>query len=112
MLKGASGTATRFADDKRASYSPVHKVGLALSYENRRTPASEWTPSTWASASPTRPTPTDWTLRAAERRGAAALNEHLSLTLAGKNLLNQVYQSVNGYLMPPLSFWVGAELTL
>jgi len=41
-----------------------------------------------------------------------ALSDQVSLSLAGKNLLNQVYQSVNGYVMPPLSFWVGAELRL
>ncbi len=40
------------------------------------------------------------------------ISDHLSLTLAGKNLLNQVYQTAYGYVMPPLSFWVGAELSL
>jgi outer membrane receptor protein involved in Fe transport len=40
------------------------------------------------------------------------LSDRIELTVAGKNLLNQVYQSVNGYVMPPLSFWIGAELTL
>jgi outer membrane cobalamin receptor len=49
-------------------------------------------------------------LLAAEAR--QALNDHLSLTLAGKNLLNQIYQTAFRYPMPPLSIWVSAELRL
>jgi outer membrane receptor protein involved in Fe transport len=40
------------------------------------------------------------------------LSPNLTLTLAGKNLLNRVYQTWKDYVMPPLSFWVGAELRL
>ena len=39
------------------------------------------------------------------------LLEGMALTIAAKNLLNSVYQTVNGYVMPPLSLWLGAELS-
>jgi len=37
------------------------------------------------------------------------LTSNLALSVAGRNLLNQVYQTSGGYVMPPLSVWVGVE---
>jgi len=111
VLKGASAS-YGFGDDKRAIYSPVHKADLALSFETGRTRLgvdAKHVGERFANeANTTRLDP--YVLINAEVR--QALSDQVSLSLAGKNLLNQVYQSVNGYVMPPLSFWVGADLRL
>ena len=60
VLKGASATYS-FADDKRAIYSPVHKADLAAELSERSHSPRSDRPSTWGSASPTRPTPSCWT---------------------------------------------------
>jgi vitamin B12 transporter len=111
VLKGASASYS-FADDKRAIYSPVYKASLALSYEDKRTRLgvdAEYVGERFADeANATRLAPY-LVLNAQARR---VVSDHLSLTLEGKNLLNQVYQTANGYVMPPMSFWLGAELLL
>jgi outer membrane cobalamin receptor len=113
VLKGASANYT-FADDKRAIYSPVHKADLALSYERGRTRLGvevQYVGERFKDEANTEAGRLEpYVLLGAEAR--QALNDHLSLTLAGKNLLNQVYQTAFGYPMPPLSIWVGAELRL
>jgi outer membrane receptor protein involved in Fe transport len=38
------------------------------------------------------------------------LTPNLAVSLSGKNLLNTVYQTVSGYIMPPLSIWLGLEI--
>jgi outer membrane cobalamin receptor len=111
VLKGASAVYT-FADDKRARYSPVHKADLAASYQ--RGPfqvgaQAEYVGERFAEEANTVLLDPYILLNADVR---LQVNPHLRLSLAGKNLLNQVYQTVNDSLMPPLSFWVGAELTL
>jgi vitamin B12 transporter len=111
VLEGASA-AYSFKDDKRAIYSPVHKADLALSFETGRTRLAAdigYVGERFADeANANRLEP--YVLLNAEVR--QALNDHLSLTLTGKNLLNQVYQTAYGYPMPPLSIWVGADLRL
>jgi outer membrane receptor protein involved in Fe transport len=111
VLKGASASYS-FADDKRAVYSPVHKASLALSYEGQRTRLgvnAEYVGERFANEANTIPLAPYLVLNAEARQ---VISEHLALTLQGKNLLNEVYQTVDGYVMPPLSFWVGAELRL
>ena len=111
VLEGASA-AYSFGDDKRAIYSPVHKAGLALSFETGRTRLAanvEYVGERFADEANTNGLEPYVLLNAEVQQ---LVGDRLSLTLAGKNLLNQVYQSVNGYVMPPLSIWVGAELAL
>jgi outer membrane cobalamin receptor len=105
-------TAYSFGDDKRAIYSPVHKADLALSYETERTRLgvdAEYVGERFADEAHAKRLDPYLVLNAEARQ---MLNDQLSLTLAGKNLLNRVYQTAYGYVMPPLSFWVGAELRL
>jgi outer membrane cobalamin receptor len=111
VLKGSSASYS-FADDKRASYSPVHKASLGLGYEGKRTRLgvnAEYVGERFANEANTIRLPSYLVLYAEARQ---VVSEHLVLTLEGKNLLNQVYQTVDGYVMPPLSFWLGAELSL
>jgi outer membrane cobalamin receptor len=113
LLEGAAASYS-FGDDKRAIYSPVHKADLALSYERGRTRlgvevqyvGERFTDEANTEAGRLEP----HVLLAAEAR--QGLNDHLSLTLVGKNLLNQIYQTAFRYPMPPLSIWVSAELRL
>ena len=115
VLEYASSTGPvtyTLADDKRARYSPVHKANLAIRYQ--RGPAQLGVQAEYAGerfteeANTTRLDP--YILLNADIR--LSVSPHTSLTLQGKNLLNQVYQTVDKFIMPPLSFWVGAELSL
>lgn len=111
VLKGSLASYT-FADDKRAIYSPVHKASLGLGWEGKRTRIgmnAEYVGESFADEANTTRLPPYLMLNAQARQ---VVSDHLSLTLEGKNLLNQVYQTANGYVMPPLSFWLGAELSL
>jgi vitamin B12 transporter len=111
VLKGASASYS-FGNDKRAIYSPVHKADLALSYERKRTRLgvnAEFVGESFQDEANTKRLDSYLVLNAEARQ---TLNDHLSLTMEGKNLLNQVYQTAYGYVMPPLSFWVGADLRL
>ncbi len=111
----SSGTGYTLADDIRAGYAPVHsldaglvlelgatRLGVNAQYVGQRYSAVEGEFGT-SSLDPY------LVLNAEVRR---ELGGHWSLTLEGKNLLNQVYESLDGYPMPPLSFWLGAELKL
>ena len=111
----AGGTIYSLADDRRAAYAPVHSLDVGLKLDIGNTMLSvnaQYVGQRYTDVeggSFTKSMDPYLVLNAEARQ---ALNDNLSLTLAGKNLLNQVYQSVNGYVMPPLSFWVGAELRL
>jgi len=101
-----------FADDKRARYAPVHKANLGVSFQRgpRQLGAqAEYVGERFAEEANT-VTLEPYVLLNADARWQ--VNPHLDLTLAGKNLLNQAYQTVNDSLMPPLSIWVGAEVKL
>jgi len=111
----ASGTIYSLADDRRAAYAPVHSLDAGLKLDIGNTMLSvnaQYIGQRYndvEGGSATKSLDPYLVLNAEARQ---ALNDQLSLTLAGKNLLNQVYQSVDGYVMPPLSFWVGADLRL
>ena len=111
VLKGASASYT-FADDKRAIYTPVHSAGAAVRYDNGRTRLgvdAKLVGERFIDEANSTSLPAYVTVNAEARQ---QLTQALALSLAGKNLLNQVYQTVNGYVMPPLSFVVGIELSL
>jgi outer membrane cobalamin receptor len=111
----SGGVDYTLADDIRAGYAPVHsldaglvlelgatRLGLNAQYVGQRYSAVE-------GEFGTRSLDPYLVLNAEVRR---VLGDHWVLSLEGKNLLNQVYQSLDGYPMPPLSLWVGAELKL
>ena len=108
VLRGASATYT-FADDKRAVYSPVHTADAALRYDNGKTRLgidASFAAERFTDEANTTSLPAYVVLNADARQ---QLSRNLAVSLAAKNLLNTVYQSVSGYIMPPLSFWLGLE---
>jgi vitamin B12 transporter len=111
VLKGASASYT-FADDQRAIYTPVHSAGAAVRYDNGRTRLgvdAKLVGERFIDEANSTSLPAYVSVNAEARQ---QLTPAMAISLAGKNLLNQVYQTVNGYLMPPFSFWVGIELSL
>jgi outer membrane cobalamin receptor len=111
VLKGASASYT-FADDKRAVYTPVHSAGAAVRYDNGSTRLAvdaRLVGERFIDESNSTSLPAYVVVNAEARQ---QLTPALALSLAGKNLLNQVYQTVNGYVMPPLSFVVGIDFSL
>jgi outer membrane receptor for ferrienterochelin and colicins len=109
VLKGASATYT-FEDDKRAVYSPVHTADAALRYENGKTRLgidASFAGERFTDEANTTSLPAYVVLNADARQ---RLSPNLAVSLAAKNLLNTVYQSVSGYIMPPISFWLGLEM--
>ena len=110
VLKGASATYT-FADDKRAIYSPVHTADLAVRWEKGKTRIgadAKLVGERFTNEANTTAMPLYVVVNADAK---VQLLESVALTIAAKNLLNSVYQTVNGYVMPPLSLWLGAELS-
>jgi outer membrane receptor protein involved in Fe transport len=111
----SGGTDYSLADDVRAGYAPVHSldVGLILEVGTTRLDVNaQYVGQRYTDVEGgffTRSLDPYLVLNAEVRQ---TLNDHWSLSLAGKNLLNQVYQSLDGYVMPPLSFWLGAEVRL
>jgi outer membrane cobalamin receptor len=110
VLKGASATYT-FADDKRAIYSPVHTADVTVSYAHGKTRLgadARFTSERFTDEANSTSLPVYVVLNADARQ---QLTPNLAVSLAGKNLLNTVYQTVSGYVMPPLSLWLSAELS-
>jgi outer membrane cobalamin receptor len=111
VLKGASASYT-FADDKRAVYTPVHSASAAVRYDNGRTRLgadARFVGKRFIDEANATSLPAYAVVDAEARQ---QLTPALALSLAGKNLLNQAYQTVNGYIMPPFSFNVGISLSL
>jgi outer membrane cobalamin receptor len=110
VLKGASATYT-FADDKRAIYSPVHSGDAALRYERRNTRIgvdARFTSKSYTKEDNSTSLPGYIVVNADARQ---RLSPNLAVTLAGKNLLSTPYQTVSGYIMPPLSLWLGLQMS-
>jgi len=111
VLQG-SGASYGFADDKRAPYSPVHTASGAVELTTGGTLVrvdAQYVGPRFSDEANTKELGWYLVLNAEVRQ---KISPSLTLALAGKNLLNQVYQTVSGYVMPPLSFWLGAELSL
>jgi outer membrane cobalamin receptor len=110
VLKGASAT-YKFADDKRAIYSPVHSADAALKYEKGGTRLgldAQFVSNRFTNEDNTASLPGYVVLNAEARQ---KLSPHLAVSAAAKNLLNAAYQTVEGYIMPPVSVWIGAEMS-
>jgi vitamin B12 transporter len=108
VLKGASATYT-LADDKRAIYSPMHTADLAVRWRKGKTRIgadAKLVGERFTNEANTSSLPLYVVVNADAK---VQLLENVALSVAGKNLLNTVYQTVNGYVMPPFSFWLGAE---
>ena len=107
-----TSTTYSFADNKRAIYTPVHTASAAVKYDNGRTRLgldAQIVGERFSDQANSIRVDGYLVLNAEARQ---RLSPNLTLTLAGKNLLNRVYQTWKDYVMPPLSFWVGAELRL
>jgi outer membrane cobalamin receptor len=110
VLEGASATYT-FADDKRAIYSPVHTADAAVRWDNGKTRIGadvRFTARQFTDEANTTSLPGYVVVNADARQ---RLSPNLAVSLSGKNLLNTVYQTVSGYIMPPLSIWLGLEMS-
>ena len=110
VLKGASATYT-FEDDKRAIYSPMHSADMAIRFENAKTRLgadARFSAERFTDEANTTSLPAYVVVNADARQ---QISENIAVSLAGKNLLNTVYQTVSGYIMPPLSLWLGLEMS-
>jgi vitamin B12 transporter len=109
VLEGASTTYT-VADEKRAIYSPVHTADAAIRWDNGKTRIgadARFTALRYTDEANTTSLPGYVVVNAEARQ---RLTPNLAVSLSGKNLLNTVYQTVSGYIMPPLSIWLGLEI--
>jgi vitamin B12 transporter len=109
VLEGAS-TPYTVADDKRAIYSPVHTADAAVRWDNGKTRIgadARFTARQFTNEANTTSLPGYVVVNAEARQ---RLTPNLAVSLSGKNLLNTIYQTVNDYIMPPLSIWLGVEI--
>lgn len=111
VLEGAIATYS-FSDNKRAIYTPVHTFNAAVEYNDGSTMIrvdAGFVGDSYRDEANTTTIDSYLVVNAEVRQ---KLSSNLIVFVAGKNLLNTVYETVNGYIMPPLSFWLGAELSL
>ena len=110
-LEGASATYS-FADDKRAPYAPVHSFDAVLEYRGENLIAGvsgEYMGKIYTDDANTTEIDAYFVLNALLRY---KVNELLTLQAAVDNVLNSTYEVLTDYIAPPISFWLGAELTL
>jgi outer membrane cobalamin receptor len=110
VLEGA-GTTYTVADDKRAIYSPVHTADAAMRWGNGKTRIGadvRFTAPRFTDEKNTNSLPAYLVVNVEARQ---RLTPNLAVSLSIKNLLNTVYQTVGGYIMPPLSIWLGLEMS-
>jgi outer membrane cobalamin receptor len=111
VLEGASASYS-FADDKRAPYTPIHTVDAAIEYRGDKVEAGvsgEYVGTLYTDDANTTEQDAYFVLNATVRY---RVSELLTVQAAVDNLLNSTYEVLPGYIAPPISFWLGAELTL
>lgn len=111
VLEGASATYT-FKDNKRAAFTPIHSFDAALEYRGDVLEAGvsgEYVGTYYTDDANTTKQDAYFILNALIRY---RVNELLTLQAAVDNLLNSNYEVLPDYIAPPVSFWLGAELTL
>jgi len=111
VLKGANATYS-FTDDNRAPYTPVHSSDAALEYRGEKLCASvaaEYMGKVYTDDANTTEIAAYLVLNAFVRY---QVNELLTVQAAVDNILNSTYEVLTDYIAPPVSFWLGAELTL
>jgi len=110
LLEGFSGT-YEYSDNKRAPYVPVHSVDAALEYRGDKTMGGlsfEYVDKTYKDDENKIQIDGHFVLNAQVRH---RLNEYLILQAGVDNLLNSTYEVIDDYVAPPISFWLGADLT-
>ena len=111
LFEGFSST-YKFSDDKRAPYVPVHSVDAALEYRGSKTTGGiyfEYVDKTYKDDDNTVQINAYHVFNIHLHH---QLNDYLVLSLAANNILNNIYKVIYDYIAPPVSFWLGAELTL
>jgi vitamin B12 transporter len=111
LLEGFSGT-YEYSDNKRAPYVPVHSADAALEYRGNKTTGGlslEYVDKTYKDDENTIPIDGHIVLNAQVRH---QITDYLTLQAGIDNLLNNIYEVIDDYVAPPISFWLGAELTL
>lgn len=111
VLEGTSATYS-FSDGKRAPYAPVHSADAALEYRGERLTAGvngEYVGKVYTDDENTTEIDGYLVLNALARY---KVSDALTMQAAVKNLLNSTYEVLPDYIAPPISFWLGAELTL
>jgi outer membrane cobalamin receptor len=111
VLDGATATYT-FDDNKRAPYAPMHSFDAAIEYRGDRLQAAvsgEYVGKYYTNDANTTEQDAYFVLNALLRYQA---NELLTLQGGVDNLLNSTYEAHPDYIAPPISFRLGAELTL
>jgi outer membrane cobalamin receptor len=111
VLEGATATYD-FEDNKRVPYAPVHSFDVALEYRGDRLHAGvsgEYVGSYYTDDANTTEQDAYFVLDALLRYQAS---EILTLQAGVDNLLNSTYEAHPDYIATPISFRLGAELTL
>ncbi len=111
LLQGATAAYT-LQDDRRVPYAPVHAATAAVQFDDGTTLArleGQLTGPRFTDEANLQAQPAYLVLNAELRR---QLTKALAVSLAVKNLLNSSYEVVSGYIMPPVSAWLGLEARL
>jgi len=110
-LEGSSALYS-FSDDKRAPYAPLHSFDAVLEYRGDRLQASvsaEYVGKVYTNDANSTQIDSYYVLNALLRY---RMNDLLTLQTAVDNVLNSSYEILTDYIAPPVSFRLGAELTL
>lgn len=110
-LEGSSAVYS-FSDDKRAPYAPLHSFDAVLEYRGDRLQArvsGEYVGKVYTDDANSTQIDSYYVLNALLRY---RMNDLLTLQVAVDNVLNNSYEILTDYIAPPVSFWLGAELTL
>ena len=110
-LEGSSATYS-FSDDKRAPYAPLHSFDAVLEYRGDKLQASvsaEYVDKVYTDDANSTQIDSYYVLNTLLRY---RMNDLLTLQVAVDNVLNSSYEILTDYIAPPVSFWLGAELTL
>lgn len=113
LLADASGAHT-FADDLRVPYVPVHSFSSGLRWNLGGTELGadmEYVGKQYSDTANTEASAlkSHVVFNASFRQ---ELTKNLTLSVAGKNIFNQLYSAQAGYVMPPFSLWTGVELRM
>jgi vitamin B12 transporter len=103
-------TSYTFADDKRAYNTPVHTADASLEYRGADLTAGVSAEYVGEMETVYSGTLEDYFVLNALLR--YRVSKFLTLQAAVDNILNSAYEVLGDYIAPPVSLWLGAELTL
>jgi len=113
LLADASGP-HGVADDLRVPYVPVHSFSSGVSWSRGGTELG--IDMEYVGKQYTDTANTEASALQAHVVFNASLKErvakNLTLSIAGKNIFNELYSTQSGYVMPPFSLWTGIELRM